>query len=452
MSFPTPFNIPSSGRGPASPREGHVILGINALVLGYLPAAWQSPQVADHAFVDPEHWAWVGRTAERGTLDAVFLADGPLLTDPAHDANPIRLEPSLTWAHVAAATERVGLVVTASTTFNDPFELAERLLTLDVLSGGRAGWNVVTTRGAAAAANFGLPDVPLRDDRYERAGEFVELVLALWDSAHTGQEVHHAGEFFDLRGRLVVPGSRQGRPVLLQAGGSAKGRALAGRLVDGVFSAELTQAAALQNARVVKQAAVDHGRSADSVRILPGLLLTLGSTEEEARRRSDELHDAGPSSYSAQWLSQAIGFDVTTLALDEPFPEEVLGPLADQATFTGSVGFRESIIAQIRRTRPTVRDYLRESRYAGSGHGGFVGTPEKLADRIEDWFRSGAVDGFNLQPDVLADTLPVIVDEVVPILRARGLYRHEYTTDTLRGHVSAAAPTPLRFEQTAVPT
>ncbi|WAL68811.1 NtaA/DmoA family FMN-dependent monooxygenase [Amycolatopsis cynarae] len=423
-------------------RTGHVILGINVLVLGYLPAAWQSPLLRKDSFVDPGYWAAIGRTAERGTLDAIFLADGPALADPAHDANPVRLEPSVNWGYVASVTERIGMVATASTTFNDPFELAERLLSWDHLSGGRAGWNIVTTRGAAAARNFGLPDVPPRDDRYDRASEFVDVVRALWDSAATGREVHHHKEFFDIDGRLRVPPSRHGSPVLLQAGGSPKGRALAGRVAEGVFAAELTKSQAIEHYRLVKRLARDNGRSPGEVKILPGLLLSLGSTEEEARRRSDELHDAGPAVYSVQWLSQSIGFDATKLDLDEPFPEEVLAAPADPQTFQGSMGFRESIVAQIRRTNPTVREYLRQTRYTGSGHAGFVGTPEQLADHIEDWFHSGAIDGFNLQPDVLIDGLEVIVDELVPILRKRGLFRHEYETDTLRGHFHAASAPP----------
>lgn len=190
---------------------------------------------------------------------------------------------------------------------------------------------------------------------------------------------------------------------------------------------------------MVKQHAVDAGRSPDSVKILPGLLTTLGSTEEEARRRSDELHDRGPASYSTQWLSHSIGYDTSQLALDEKFPEEVLAAATDPRTPGGSIGFRQSIVKQIRRTDPTVREYLRQTRYTGSGHGGFAGTPEQLVDRIEDWYRSGAVDGLVLQPDVLVDGLEVIADEVVPLLRKRGLFRHEYSTGTLRGHFQAGS-------------
>ncbi|NDK89105.1 NtaA/DmoA family FMN-dependent monooxygenase [Gordonia desulfuricans] len=421
-------------------RDGHVVLGINALVLGYVPASWQSSGLHPHSFVDPGYWETIGRTAERGTLDAVFLADVPALGDPAYDANPAHLEPTVNWAHVAGVTEHLGLVSTASTTFNDPVELAERLLTFHTLSGGRSAWNVVTSRGQAPARNFGQPDVPERDDRYERAAEFVDVVRALWGSSRSGRAVTHHGAHFDVDGRLHVPAGPGGDPVLFQAGGSAKGRELAARVAEGVFAAELTRAGAVDHYRLVKRRAVAHGRSPDDIKILPGLLVSLGSTEAEARRRNDDLHDRSPSSYAVGWLSHAIGIDASKLELDEPFPAEVLDGPVDLATFAGSVGFRESIIARIRETNPTVRDYLRETRYSGSGHGGFVGTPEQLADRIEDWFHAGAIDGFNLQPDALLDGLEVIADELVPILRRRGLYRHEYETVTLRGHLAAAAP------------
>jgi FMN-dependent oxidoreductase (nitrilotriacetate monooxygenase family) len=423
-------------------RDGHVILGINVLTLGYLPAAWQTDLLGIHSPTEADYWRRIGALAERGTLDAIFLADGAALGDPSYDANNVRFDPTITWSHVARATSRVGLIATASTTFNDPFELAERLLSFDTVSGGRAAWNLVTSRDSTTANNFGLDDVLARGDRYQRGSEFADVVIALWESARTGAAIRHRGRFFDIEGRLHVPPSPQGRPVIFQAGGSPEGRALAGRVADGVFAAELTKEGAIEHYREVKQHALAAGRSADAVKILPGLLLTLGSTEEEARRRSDELHDLGPASYSAQWLSQSIGYDVLTLELDEPFPAELLDAPVDHATFRGSIGFRQSIFERIRQTRPTVREYLRETRYTGSGHGGFVGTPEQLVDRIEDWFHSGAIDGFNLQPDRLIDGLEVIADELVPLLRARSLFRHDYETDTLRGHLAASARTP----------
>ncbi|MBS9376358.1 LLM class flavin-dependent oxidoreductase [Rhodococcus sp. B50] len=420
-------------------REGHVLLGVNVLVYGYIPSAWRSPLLGARDFTERAYWERIGRLAERATLDAVFLADALNLGDPAYDANPIRLDPTVLWAHVARATERVGLLATASTTFNDPVELASRILTLDHISGGRAGWNLVTTRDNRSAANFGLPNIVARAERYERAAEFADLTRQLWTAAETGETVHFHGSHFDYDGDFVAPTSPQGRPVLFQAGGSPAGRDIAARYADGVFTAEITQETARDHYRLVKSAAAGHGRRPGEVKIMPGLLLTLGSTEEEAHRRVDELYDTSPSWYSAAWLTHAIGVDVTTLELDEPFPDEVInGPISE--TFQGSIGFRESILEQIRQTRPTVREYLRQTRYSGSGHGGFVGTPEQLVDRIEQWYLAGACDGFNLQPDILVEGLEVIADEVVPLLRARGLYRHEYETSTLRDHFRAAEP------------
>lgn len=426
-----------------APREGHVIFGVNVLCLGYLPAAWQwDPRLTPRSPVDEKYWAHIAAVAERGTLDALFLADGPGLGNPSYDANSTRLEPTVNWAHLAAITEHIGLVSTASTTFNDPFELAERLLTLDYASGGRAGWNLVTTRHGQAVGNFGLQDLPERADRYQRAGEFVELIRKLWDSARSGQDVIHHGDHFDLAGRLRVPPSAQGYPVILQAGGSEAGRRIAGQWAEGVFAAELTKLGAIEHYNEVKGYAAAAGRNPDDIKILPGVLMSLGSTEEEARRRSDQVHDLGPASYSLGWLSGSLGIDAFKLELDAPFPEDVLRQALDPAFAGGSIGFRQSIVRQIRETRPTVREYLKQTRYTGSGHHGFVGTPEQFADHVEDWWRSGAIDGFNLQPDVLADGLEVIADEVIPILRQRGLYRHEYETSTLRGHFQAASARP----------
>ncbi|MGO2658379.1 MAG: LLM class flavin-dependent oxidoreductase [Mycetocola reblochoni] len=421
-----------------SERRGHVILGLNVLVLGYVPSAWQTELLDPLDPVRADYWRRIGALAERATLDAVFLADSPSLSDPSYDAGATRLDPTIIWSTVARATSRVGLIATASTTFNDPVEFARRLLTLDHVSAGRAGWNVVTSRHPGVAENFGLPAHIARDDRYARADEFVDVVTGLWDSTRTGDRLRHEGEHFRVDDALALPSSAQGRPVIVQAGGSDQGRRLAGRVADAVFSAELTPQSARAHYREVRDHAVAAGRAADSVSILPGLLLTLGSTEEEARRRSDELHEQGPPAYATAWLSQAIGYDVAGLALDEPFPDDVLAEPADPAAFTGSIGFRQSIVERIRQDRPTVREYLRETRYTGSGHGGFTGTPEGLVDRIESWYRTGAADGFNLQPDRLIDGLEVIADEVIPLLRRRGLFREDYETETLRGHLNAA--------------
>lgn len=417
-------------------REGHVLLGLNALVYGYVPSAWKSPLIGELDFQQRDYWQKIGRLAERARLDVVFLADALALGNPAYDANPIRLDPTTVLAAVAEATERIGLVATASTSFNDPVDLARRILTLDHVSGGRAGWNLVTTRDDASAANFGQSRITGRTDRYARGEEFADLVMSLWNAAGTGERIDHEGEHFSFHGTFDTPASPQGTPFLVQAGGSSAGREIASRYADAVFAAEITEESAAEHYGSVKRGARDFGRDPDDVKILPGLLLTLGSTEEEARRRIDDLYDTSPPAYAAGWLSHAIGVDVSDLELDGPFPEEILSsPVPED--FAGSVGFRQSILEQIRRTRPTVRDYLRQTRYSGSGHGGFVGTPEQLVDRIEHWYTAGIVDGFNLQPDIIIDQLEIIADEVVPLLADRGLFRRDYEERTLRGNVGA---------------
>lgn len=414
-------------------RDGHLVLGLNALVYGYIPSAWRSPLIGAYDFQESDYWEKIGRLAEKARLDIVFLADTLALSNPAYDANPIRLDPTVIWSRVAQVTEHIGLVATASTSFNDPVELARRILTLDQVSGGRAGWNLVTTRDKESAANFGLPEIIGRSDRYARAAEFADLVTRLWRAAGTDEQVFFDGQYFTYHGRFRAPASPQGTPVLLQAGGSAAGRDIAARYADGIFAAEITKESAAEHYSLVKNRAAEVGRHPGEVNILPGLLLTLGSTEEEARRRIDDLYDTSPSAYSVGWLEHAIGVDASQLALDEPFPEEILDSEVPE-NFAGSIGFRQSVLEQIRRTRPTVREYLRETRYSGSGHGGFVGTPEQLVGRLEDWYRSGVCDGINLQPDIMIDTLEIIADEVVPLLAARGLVREDYASEsTLRG-------------------
>jgi FMN-dependent oxidoreductase (nitrilotriacetate monooxygenase family) len=374
----------------------------------------------------------MARIAERGTLDALFLADGPALRDHPALRPSQALEPSVILASVAAETEHLGLIGTLSSTFNDPVELAHRLLTLDRLAGGRVAWNVVTTYSPAAGANFGLADLPDRATRYRRAAEFVDVVLALWrDAAEPATHgINHHGEFFTVLGGLPQGPSPQGHPLVVQAGGSPQGRDLAGRVADAVFSAELDLGAAIEHYRYVKDVAVAHGRGRDDVKILPGLITTIGSTRAEAERRYDEQNELLPPGHDLERLSQVLGEDLAAYPLDEPVPAHLLGDVDDPAKFAASLGFRESVVRLIRSRNLTLRGALRE--FSGAGHRVVVGSPVDVADTIERWFLAGAADGFNLMPDVFPDGLEIFVDEVVPILRKRGLFRHDYAESTLR--------------------
>lgn len=426
-----------------SGHQRRLTLNVNVLNLGIHTASWRRSAEAPTAFTDPGYYVRMAEIAERGTLDALFLADGPALRDHPALRPSQALEPSVILAAIAAETEHLGLIGTLSSTFNDPVELAHRLLSLDHLSGGRLGWNVVTTYSEAAGGNFGLADLPDRQTRYRRAAEFVDVVLALWRDAAVGAGgIDHRGEFFSVTGSLPQGPSPQRHPLLVQAGGSPQGRDLAGRVADAVFSAELDLEAGIEHYRYVKDVAAAHGRGPDAVRILPGLITTIGSSRAEAQRRYDEQNELLPAGHDVERLSQTLGADLSGLPPDEPIPARLLGAVPDPSKFVGSLGFRESVVRLVTSRGLTLRQTLRE--FSGSGHRVIVGTPVDVADTIERWFCAGAADGFNLMPDVFPDGLEVFVDEVVPILRSRGLFRTSYTDKTLRErltgdrHVAAA--------------
>ena len=420
-----------------------VILNVNVLNVGIHTRSWQRTSEPATSFADPGYYVRMAQIAERGTLDALFLADGPALREHPALRPSQALEPSIILASIAAETEHLGLIGTLSSTFNDPVELAHRLLSLDELSGGRLAWNVVTTYSPAAGGNFGLADYPDRSVRYRRAAEFVDVVQALWrDAAAGGGGIDHRGEFFTVSGALPQGGSPQGHPLLVQAGGSPQGRDLAGRAANAVFSAELDLGAGIEHYRYVKDVAARHGRGRDAVKILPGLITTIGSTRAEAERRYDEQNALLPAGHDVERLSQTLGEDVSGYPLDEPVPAHLLGAVADPVKFGGSLGFRESVVRLIENQSLTFRQALRE--FSGSGHRVIVGTPADVADTIENWFLAGAADGFNLMPDVFPDGLEIFVDEVVPILRSRGLFRRSYAETTPRERFGGA-PQRLRI-------
>lgn len=431
-------------------RELH--LGVNVLSDGMHPAAWRYPGADPNWFVDPAFWIDIARTAERGTLDALFLADSPSLfqkPDEPLGAPPLALDPIVLLSTLASVTTHLGLIGTVSTSFEEPFNLARRFASLDHLSRGRVAWNVVTGSDPYAWNNFGRGDGPLvhpdRSARYRQAAEFIDVVRALWDSwdddavlgdKRTGafgrpgsiNTIDHRGEFFSVDGPLTLPRPPQGHPVLFQAGGSSGGLDLAARYADGVFAAQASLPDALNNARELRSRTAAYGRPPDAVRIMPGLSFVLGSTEEEARRRNDELNELSGEGRLAHLASQ-ISVDPSELEWDRPLPQYLLdGAVTD----SGSQGARDIVVNLARRENLTVRQLLDR---VITWHRLVIGSPEQLADAIEEWFTAGVVDGFNLMPDVFPSGLELFVDHVVPILRDRGLFRREYTHTTLRGHL-----------------
>lgn len=424
-------------------RELH--LNVNLLHSGVYPSAWRLPENRPDAFIDIDHYVRVARIAERGKFDAIFLADTPAINDRIDYRPFMALEPTIELASVAAATTHVGLIATASTSYNEPYNLARRFATLDLVSRGRVGWNVVTTADAAAGRNFGFAGVSEHGARYARAREFTQVVHALWDSweddALVGDKasgrfadsakvhaIDHRGPHYSVAGPLTVPRSPQGRPVTVQAGGSEDGRELAAATTDAVFSLAQTIPDGTAYAADLRSRAVRYGRDPATIVVLPGLATVIGGTEAEARRRRDELWELVPLEYSLARLAGTLRIAPEQIDLDKPLPDPLpLPPDANHTMFIGTV-------ALARRDNLTVRQLLR-ALGGGVGHRIIVGTPEQIADDIEAWFRAGAADGFNLMPDVLPDGLETFVDQVVPILQRRGLFRRDYEGTTLRDHL-----------------
>ncbi|MBV9563606.1 MAG: LLM class flavin-dependent oxidoreductase [Bradyrhizobium sp.] len=429
-------------------------LNVNLLHSGTYASAWRLPESDPHACFDIAHYVRVAQIAERGRLDAIFLADTPAITDRIEYRSFMSLEPTIVLATVAASTTHIGLIATASTTYNEPYNIARRFSTLDHASGGRSGWNAVTTADAASSRNFGLVGVIEHKARYERAKEFAEVVHALWDSweddafigdKHSARfvdtaKVHpisHRGNYYSVAGPLNVPRSPQGRPVTVQAGGSSDGREFAASHAEAVFTLAQTIDEGVAYARDLRTRAAAYGRSGDSIVILPGLTTVIGSTAAEAKRRQDELWELVPIEYSLARLAGTLQIDPGLLDLDKPLPDPLpLPPNANHTMFQGTVSLA-------RRGNLTVRQLLR-ALGGGVGHRIIVGTPEQIADDIEAWFKAGAADGFNLMPDVLPSGLETFVDQVVPILQRRGLFRTDYNGSTLRDHFGLAKP-PSRY-------
>jgi FMN-dependent oxidoreductase (nitrilotriacetate monooxygenase family) len=430
------------------------LLHLNAFLMsvGHHEAAWRLPESNPHVDVDVEHYKNLARIAERGKLDSLFLADGPVLWDQVGRRPSGVLEPTVLLTALAGATERIGLIATASTSYNEPYNLARRFASLDFVSGGRAGWNIVTTAGLDAARNFNLDHLPTHQERYRRAAEFVDVSLKLWDSwdddvviadKATGvwgdqEKIYpaaHQGEYYRVAGALNVPRTPQGHPLLVQAGSSENGRNFAARYAEAVFTAHQTLADAQEFYDDLKRRTAEHGRDPDHIKILPGIVPLIGSTEAEARELDAELNWLIRAEYAVPVLAHLLGVDVAELRLDEQLPAH----LPEEEQIEGAKSRRTLVVNLGRRERLTVRQIIARLG-GGRGHLTFAGTPAQVADKIESWYDAGAADGFNIMPPVLPSSLERFVDEVVPILQERGRFRTEYTGRTLREHYGLPRP------------
>jgi FMN-dependent oxidoreductase (nitrilotriacetate monooxygenase family) len=419
---------------------------------GHHEAAWRHPDAAPERVLDIGYYQDLARAAEAAKFDAVFFADGPALADNIRYASRFRLEPFTWMSAIAAVTERIGLIGTASTTYSEPYNLARLFASLDHLSRGRAGWNIVTTGAPNAAQNFGLEEHPVHAERYARAEEFVEVVTKLWDSwedeafvadpasgvfADTDRihAIDHVGPHFSVAGPLNTARSPQGRPVYVQAGSSDDGRAFAAHWAEAIFTAHQTLGSAQAFYADVKSRASRLGRNPRQLKILPGISPVIGSTTREAEELHDELNHLTQPAYSLDVLRRLTGADLSSYDLDDPFPREVVDSSGERAASSRS----QLVLDIVDREQPTIRQLMH--RLAGArGHRVVVGTPEHVADEIQAWHEAGAADGFNVMPPWLTGGFEVFVEEVVPILRRRGLFRTEYTGSTLREHLGLDRP------------
>ncbi|MET9313134.1 LLM class flavin-dependent oxidoreductase [Kribbella sp. NPDC003505] len=429
-------------------------LHLNAFLMstGHHEASWRLPESDPFANTSVAHYQALAQLAERGKFDSIFFADSPVLFGNVARRPAGSLEPTVLLTAIAAVTSRIGLIATASTTYNEPFNLARRFASVDHVSGGRAGWNVVTTAGPEAARNFNLADQPAHAERYERAAEFLEVAYKLWDSWQDDAAIadkssgvwalnervvpiDHVGRHFQVRGPLNLPRSPQGRPLIVQAGSSEDGKGLAARYAEAVFTAQQTLEDAQEFYRDLKARTAALGRDPSSVKILPGIVPVIGSTAAEAERLEHQLDSLIRPEYARLQLARTLRVAPEDLPLDQQLPAD----LPDEDEIEGAKSRYTLIVTLARREKLTVRELIGRLG-GGRGHRTFTGTPEQVADAIQHWFEAGAADGFNVMPPVLPSGLTKFVDEVIPILQARGLFRTEYTGTTLREHYGLPRP------------
>jgi FMN-dependent oxidoreductase (nitrilotriacetate monooxygenase family) len=418
-------------------------------------AAWRHPGAHHHSGVRFADMVETAQLAERGKMDFLFLADSAAVDLQGNpDARGrmgkvVKFEPMTVLSALAAVTRNLGFVATSTTTFNEPYTLARQFASLDQISGGRSGWNLVTSNNEQDALNYSREQHLSHGDRYERAIEFAEVVRGLWDSwdddafvrdkgsgvFYDTTKMHvlnHKGKHFQVRGPLNVAPSPQGRPILVQAGASGTGRDVAARLAEIVFTAQTTFEQAKEFYDDVHLRLPRFGRTPAEVKVMPGFYPVVASTRSEAQEKYDYLQSLIQVPVGVAILEHTIGVhDLDKLPLDGPVPEmpDTNGPLSRQRL----------LLEQARRDKLTFWE-LCLANAGPRGHVLSIGTPSQVADEMEHWFRDGAADGFNVMPAYLPGSLKDFVDLVVPELQRRGLFRTEYESTTLRGNLGLPRP------------
>lgn len=412
-------------------------------------ASWRHPHAVADAAINLDYYKGLIKKAEAGKLDFAFFGDGLYISEKSHPNFLNRFEPLTLLAALAMETRHIGLAATLSTTYSDPYTVARQFASIDHLSGGRAGWNIVTSPLEGSALNYNKPEHPAHDLRYRMAEEFVEITKGLWDSweddaflrnKETGEfidptkmhHLNHKGEFFAVQGPLNISRSQQGRTVLFQAGSSEAGKTFASRQADAIFTNQRVLEDAIPFYQDVKQRAAAHGRNPDELLILPGCSPIVGETPEAAEAKYQEIASLVSMDAALLYLGRYFNdIDFAQFPLDEPFPD--LGDFARNGW--------ESTTDKIKKSAREKNLSLRQvALQATTPRHPFIGTPEYIADTMQVWLEAGAADGFILSGAVLPDGLFDFVDHVIPILQKRRLFRTEYEADTLRGNLGLPKP------------
>ncbi|MGY2080123.1 NtaA/DmoA family FMN-dependent monooxygenase [Modestobacter sp. SYSU DS0657] len=416
---------------------------------GSQPGSWRMPGVDLSSYTDMDVFARHAQAAERGKIQLVFLADTPALENDIERAVPNHaIDPLVVLTTMARATERIGLVATASTTLNEPYTIARQFKALDVASHGRAGWNAVPTSLPAAAANFGIT-LPPRAEKYERAHEVIQIVQALWGSwgqdawvrdvagkqfADTSQiqPVNLQGRYVASRGPLPIPPSEQGQPVVFQAGGGGNGLEVAARYASGVYANPFSIEEGRAHRTALRAAAESVGRDPDEVKLFAGFMPSIAPSRRAALDRRQQLDEVVDVEQRVVYLGAMLGLRVDASQLDEPLTAR---QLAEARPSPGDP--RAPHALKIAREGWSLRDVLAHGVI--DYHPVVPGTAADVADHMQEWFEAGACDGFSLAIDVYADGIDAFVDQVVPLLQQRGLFHRDYEGATLRDHLGAPA-------------
>jgi len=429
-------------------------LGLFMMGEGHHVAAWRDSDARCNSSQDIRHYVEVAQTGERGRFDFLFTADtnaifyGDDLVQLRRTTSTLRLEPLTLLSALAMATEHIGLICTATTTYLDPFHVARMFASLDQISGGRAGWNLVTSSAPAEALNFSYDAHPEYLHRYERAAEFAQVVMGLWDSweedgiledRESGEfydpdrlhRLNHKGKHFSVRGPLTIQRSPQGRPIIVQAGQSEQGRELAAETAEVIFTVQQDFDEARTFYADIKSRAEKFGRSPDNINVMPGMLPVIGKTRRDAEEKLERINSLIHPELGLTRLSNILGMDLSPFPLDGPLPD--IPPSAEQQ------GRQKVVVDLARRENLTIRQLYQ--RITGvRGHRILCGTADEIADSMEQWFRDGAADGFNIMSLTYPEGLNDFVGQVIPILQRRGLFRTEYESRKLRENLGLAIP------------